>query len=407
MTSTELNRPVNASAGEEGWGVVDTVLEGLARQGRSALTECSAGLFANLAGSSADSLILFGAGPLGKFTLAGLRRAGVEPKAFTDNNPELWNQSVDNLRVMPPAQAAEQYGERAAFVVTIYNGSGVRRQLRDLGCRAVIPFAALFWRYSDIFIPDSGLQLPQTILQSSSEIDACYEILADDLSRRELREQIKWRCTLDFDVLSPPSSPRNIYFEPDLIRYRDDEVLIDCGAFDGDTVRSFLGLPERKFKHVYAAEPDPANRIAFQNFVGGLPDMVRRCITLWPYAIGKQDGKVGFRVTSTAASRIDKSDYYEVECRSLDSLLQERGLTPTYIKMDIEGAEPAAIEGAAETLRNAMPVLSACLYHRCEHLWQIPLLISRLAPEYKLFIRRYAEECWELVCYAVPVSRLA
>jgi FkbM family methyltransferase len=365
----------------------------------------AATLFDDLRGS-ADSLVLFGAGPLGRYALAGLRKVGVEPSAFADNNPQLWNQRIDGLDVLSPTEAAALYGERAGFVVTIYNGTNARDQLRNLGCRAVIPVVALFWKHASVFIPQCGLDLPQNILDSRSEIEACNRILADDASREELRQQVSWRCTLDYRVLSPPRDPRNIYFEPGLIRSRDDEILIDCGAFDGDSVRGFLRQNGERFRHVYATEPDPANRMAFETLASDLPDEVRDRITLWPYAVGKQSARVRFKATSTAGSKVDASGTYEAECRSLDDVLMERQVVPTYIKMDIEGAEPEAIEGAANTLRQHAPVLAACLYHRCDHLWRIPLLINKLAPDYKIFIRRYAEECWELVCYAVPASRL-
>jgi hypothetical protein len=74
--------------------------------------------------------------------------------------------------------------------------------------------------------------------------------------------------------------------------------------------------------------------------------------------------------------------------------------------MDIEGAEPDALAGATNLLRNAQPVLAICLYHRLEHLWQVPNLIHTLASDYSIFVRRYAEDNWEQVCYAVPRSRL-
>ena len=93
-----------------------------------------------------------------------------------------------------------------------------------------------------------------------------------------------------------------------------------------------------------------------------------------------------------------------IEARRLDSLPWH--LNPTYVKMDIEGSEPAALTGAAQLLRDHMPVLAICLYHRTEHLWQIPNLIHSLAPGYSLHIRRYAEDCWEEVCYAIPSHRL-
>jgi len=99
------------------------------------------GAFDDLASPLGQKLVLFGAGPLGKGVLAGLRKAGVEPLAFADNNRDRWQQQVMGLTVLSPAEAVERYGKSACFVVTIYQGSVVRRQLEDLGCQRVIPCA--------------------------------------------------------------------------------------------------------------------------------------------------------------------------------------------------------------------------------------------------------------------------
>ena len=104
-----------------------------------------------------------------------------------------------------------------------------------------------------------------------------------------------------------------------------------------------------------------------------------------------------------AFSRMVSGGETEVECRRLDELFADAA--PTHVKMDIEGAEPDAIQGAAGLLHGSRPAMSICIYHRNEHLWEIPLLIKSLAPDYGVYIRRYAEDCWEMVCYAVPPER--
>jgi hypothetical protein len=73
--------------------------------------------------------------------------------------------------------------------------------------------------------------------------------------------------------------------------------------------------------------------------------------------------------------------------------------------MDIEGAEPDALEGARALIQRERPVLAICAYHRCEHLWTLPPLLKSLLPSSHVSLRRYAEECWETVYYAVPSER--
>jgi hypothetical protein len=82
------------------------------------------------------------------------------------------------------------------------------------------------------------------------------------------------------------------------------------------------------------------------------------------------------------------------------------GVIPTFIKMDIEGAEPRALAGACETIRKHAPFLAICVYHELEHLWQIPLAIKAIREDYQIFLRRHAADHWETVCYGRPIQRI-
>jgi FkbM family methyltransferase len=364
--------------------------------------------FDNLAGPYEEKLVLFGAGPLGRGVLAGLRKAGVEPLAFADNNRNLWGSELMGLPVLSPSQAAEQYGKTVCFVVTIYQGSSARHQLASLGCQRVVACAPLLWKYADIFIPQCGLELPHKFPDQAASIRKCYAVLDDELSRREVREQLIWRYWLDFSALSPPCDAKDTYFPQELLSPVADEVFVDCGSFDGDSIRSFNSHWRGAFRHAFAFEPDPINRGALASNMAamGIADRV----TVMPYAVGNINGQVSFACNSSASSHItgaavDTADAGStINCRRLDDI--EWTITPTYIKMDIESAEPEALAGGTELLRRHQPVLAICTYHRSEHLWEIPNFIHSIAPEYHIFLRRYAEESWEGVCYAIPEHRL-
>lgn len=350
-------------------------------------------------------LVLFGAGALGRAILEGLRKVGVHPLAFADNNPRLWGSQVDGLTVLPPQEAAERHGDRAGFVVTIYNGSSARAQLQGLGCQKVLPFVPLLWKYSDIFIPHSGVDLPDRIPDQREQIEDCYSMLADDISKRELCGQLEWRYWLDYAALPAPLNPQDTYFPADIVATSGREVFVDCGAFDGDSIRSFLAHRNHTFSQIVGLEPDPENRRRLCGFISHLPGDCGQRISVLPYAVGNESKRVTFRATETAGSKVAAQGWTtEVECRRLDDLSWPQ--SPTFIKMDIEGAEPEALAGAAELLQRSHPILAICVYHRSEHLWRIPNLIHSISSDYKIFVRRYAEECWEMVCYAVPAERL-
>jgi FkbM family methyltransferase len=382
----------------------DRILAGMAAESPQGRLKRWRGLFDQLAGPYKKDLVLFGTGELGKWVLSRLRKSGVEPMCFSDNNHTRWGSRVHGIDVLSPAEAVKRFGKTACFIATIYNGSSARKQLREMGCSRVLSAVLLFWKHYSEFMPDLGIDAPERLVEELDPIRECFSLLSDERSRQEFCDQIEWRYWMKPECLPLPSNQHELYFPSDLLTEVADEVLVDCGAFDGDSIRSFTRRGQ-SYAHLYALEPDADNLIALRAFVSNLPDGMREKITVWPYALGDKDEQVKFRATHDVTSKVShSSEGITVELRRLDSLQWQ--FKPTYIKMDIEGSEPLALTGGAELLRTELPVLAICLYHRTEHLWQIPNLIHSLAPAYSLYLRRYAEDCWEQVCYAVPHNRI-
>jgi hypothetical protein len=100
------------------------------------------------------------------------------------------------------------------------------------------------------------------------------------------------------------------------------------------------------------------------------------------------------------SSSIVETGEVVVETDSIDNVLG--GKRATLIKMDIEGAELAALKGAEGTIKAWKPKMAICIYHKKEDLWEIQDYIQRIVPEYKFYIRAYEETCTEVVLYALP-----
>jgi FkbM family methyltransferase len=359
--------------------------------------------FSRLSGGLRKAVI-FGCGVLGKMIYAGARRAGVDVVGFADNSRDLQGRCYEGVPILSPSDAYVKHGKSAYFVVGVFNASGPQHQLQSIGCQYVVPYAVFCWEFAASMPDAPGVDLPHRIIDRGEEVCAGYDCLTDDKSRSEFAAQIASRCSLEFDRLPPYDDAADIYFPRDLIELSSDEVFVDCGAFDGDSIRLFRVKTAGAYRRIYACEPDTSNRAALQRFIASLHVPEQSRITVLPFAIGDHDGAVYFDASGTAASRLSADRHTQaIECRKLDTLLNAD--QPTIIKMDIEGAEPDAIAGATGTIRRARPILAVCAYHKNEHLWTLPTLIKAALPDYRISLRRYAEECWETVYYAVPPER--
>src|SRR5579862_4505111 len=203
--------------------------------------------------SEGRPLVLMGAGGLGRLALAGLRRRGVEPLAFADN--ATFGTRVSGVEVLSPASAAEQFGDRAAFVVTIWGANRPhrfahsRQQLLELGCHVVCPFPPLFWKYADVFLPFYLQDLPSKVLEQRASVRKGFDLWGDEASRAEYVAQVRLRLLADFDGLGHPVAHPQ-YFPDDLFDWSEDEWIVDGGAYDGDTVRMVSTLHPDGFGHL-------------------------------------------------------------------------------------------------------------------------------------------------------------
>ena len=346
-----------------------------------------------------DRIVLYGVGHLGRRTLARLRGVGIEPLAFVDRDPLRWGEKVDGLTIVSPEAAIERWAEDAAFVVTVYNGTPVRASLTERGCRTVVACPLLYWKHPEAFLPFGGVCAPEDTLGHREELSIAYDLLADESSREAFCGQLAWRLTLDYASLPAPSPSSETYFIPEILPIAH-EVFVDCGAFDGDSVEAFFDWnPDGR---AVAVEPDPANAVALKRRMARLGR--ERDVTIHQAAAASAPGELLFEANGTAGSNLNGDGGTTVRCARLDGLLADE--RPTFLKMDVEGAELDALKGATETIRKHRPVLAICLYHKPEDLWQIPLFINGLGVDYEYRLRVHAEECWEIVLYAVPSERL-
>ncbi len=190
------------------------------------------------------------------------------------------------------------------------------------------------------------------------------------------------------------------YFDKDIIRAcSENEVFIDGGAFNLMDTRYFADYYPQ-FKKVYAFEPDVSN---YKECVKNKKEFLNNSdrIELVNKGLWSRETKLGFVGGDKTASFISEYGADVVEVTSIDSFLEGKEETVTFIKMDIEGAELEALKGARKTIMRDKPDLAICIYHKDEDIIEIPKYILELNSDYELYIRHYSWAIWETVLYAV------
>ena len=174
--------------------------------------------------------------------------------------------------------------------------------------------------------------------------------------------------------------------------------LIDGGAFTGDSLALFLANGA-ELEAVAAFEPDPANyKQLCAEIAKSLPRLGEAIAV--PCGLGAKTEMLSFRAGAGAASAIGSEGEINIQVVALDDVLPS--FAPTFLKLDIEGAEPLALNGAAKLIRRFRPRLAVCVYHEPQHLWTIPRLIREIEPSYRIALRYHQFNGFDVVAYALP-----
>lgn len=174
------------------------------------------------------------------------------------------------------------------------------------------------------------------------------------------------------------------YRYEDKVNVQKGEVFIDCGACFGDTA---LWAYKNGAKEVYSFEPSPFNFEVLKNNIAANEHDVNKCLNM---AVGDSHCKIPFAAApgmAGASYATDKGNI-EVECVTLDDFFEQNKIKPTFLKLDIEGFELGALKGAAKSIVKYKPKLTVCLYHNTKDMWELPLYIKELVPEYKFYCRK-------------------
>ena len=349
-----------------------------------------------------SSVLIYGAGNMGKDVFRVLTERGIPVIGFLDRNAQgddAWNGvpilQPDDDRI--PSEDRKQSG----VIIAIHNRNveipPIVEGLCSLGYGRVITLIELYdWVGKEL---GNRFWLTSRAYYASLEpfISAAFNLWGDETSKVLYAAIIKFRLTGDYTVLPAPDREHQ-YYPPDLPAWKTPLRFVDCGAFGGDTLVNLIneGIP---IESVAAFEPDETNFGKLAKFVRS--NKTLKDVALWPCGVYSAAKQMRFNAGKGEASMLSSEGDIVVQCVSLDEAIPN--FAPTLIKMDIEGAEYDALLGARQTIARYKPGLAISLYHRPEHIWQIPILLERLCGTgggYRFYLRLHAFSGFELILYA-------
>jgi len=195
-----------------------------------------------------------------------------------------------------------------------------------------------------------------------------------------------WIPLRDIDVLAATiNEQRTEIYESARETVGTGDVVLDCGANVGVYTRHALN---RGAKLVVAIEPAPEALECLRRNLQS--EVASGRVIIYSKGVWNKDAELQMNMSSKWASTassitLDRGGKGPtVPLTTIDKLVAELNLpTVDFIKMDIEGAEMQALEGAAETVRRFHPKLAISVEHRPTDPDRIPEVVRRLWPNYQ------------------------
>ena len=338
-----------------------------------------------------------------------------------DNDNKKWGNRIYTVDICNPEMLTERPDDYVVLICSYNNYifKRVEEQLKGMGIKnvyssAILMFSNQIERYNE----DGTMKYHErntykVITEHTKDLEKVLSLLEDDKSKQIYRafiDKVKYNIK-DYSDIADDLYEH--YFSDDIFKYSNKEVLIDGGAFDGDdTIRfdnilSSLGLTIHKS---LCFEPDTGNfgktYRNLENHFGekAILDENRQIaesekFTTFKAGLFNKKCGMGFCEYGAHSSRFTQEDVgASVDAVLVDDIAAEENVT--FIKFDLEGADIPALIGSEKTIKRCKPKLALSIYHNIEDLWEIPLLVKKMVPDYKLFVRHHTIHLWDKILYA-------
>ena len=340
--------------------------------------------------STNKNIVMYGMGNGADKIINVCQSYGIEISDFFASDGFVRGQIFHGKKVMSFTEIKEKYGTDNIIVLVAFASSlpDVMQKIADVAaqCETYIP---------DVPVRGCNVFCDSFENEHKNKIEKAYDLLSDERSKEVYKGVIEFRKTGNLEILTSTANDRSeVMFE--MLRFDKYRVAVDLGAYNGDTAEELTELCPN-IEKIFALEPDRRNFRKLSSYAETEPKVLPVNAAAW-----NENTTLIFDDSGNRNAGLDEGDsrrHAEVKAVTVDELVDEK---VDYIKYDVEGAEKQAIEGSAETIKKYHPDLLISVYHRTEDLHELILQIHSIAPEYKLYLRRYPYiPAWDLNLYAI------
>ena len=204
--------------------------------------------------------------------------------------------------------------------------------------------------------------------------------------KKEYRSMLKNYGSLGFDIYPETFIYHNglKFLKEEISNYIKGKDMLDCGAYVGDSAYVFSKY--YNFNKIYSFEPGT------KTFLEMAENIKKYDLSnVEPIKIGVSNENSIKKITtlSNGSDVINDNNGEDIEVIKIDDFVAKNNINVGAIKMDIEGAEYSAIEGARETIKSQLPVLLISIYHTPKDFFMIKSYIEEISNnQYNFMIRK-------------------
>ena len=336
-------------------------------------------------------IVIYGTGNGADKIFSALERYGIRPDAVFASDGFVRERTFRGYPVRSYSDIIAEYGDDItvllAFGTTLPDVTEFIREL-DRRHELIIPDAPLF---------DGDLFDGEYFTAHEKVLENAASVLSDERSKKLFSDVIVFRLTGKLGCLADTEDARVTLAE--LFGGKEFDTVVDGGAFKGDSTAMFADALHPK--KIYAVEADPKTYIKLCDYAA----RETRCeVVPVNAALSNVCGTKEYISSSSRGSgslgQNKRAKVTEIEAKTITSIVG--GDKVDFIKLDVEGDERAALDGAKEIIVRDEPNLAVSLYHRTDDLYSLILYVRSLLPKHRLYLRRVpCIPMWDLMLYAV------